>query len=84
MQLDARMVLKLRRGAAFGAYVVTAGLVAVYAGVVWLARPVRTGGMNSGMAWITWISVFVPVLALVVVHIVFARELLEDAPRDSR
>jgi hypothetical protein len=52
--------------------------------VVALAWPVRTGGMNSGMAWITWIAVFVPVLALAAVHIVFARQLMEDSPHDSR
>jgi hypothetical protein len=84
MQLDTRMVRRLRRGAAFGAYAVTAGLFAVYAGLVALAWPVRTGGMNSGMAWITWIAVFVPVLALAAVHIVFARQLMEDSPHDSR
>jgi hypothetical protein len=84
MQVDARMVRRLRRGAALGAYAVTAGLVAVYAGVVALAWPVRTGGMNSTMAWITGIAAFVPVLALAAVHIVFARQLLQDPQDDSR
>jgi hypothetical protein len=84
MELDARMVQRLRRGAALGAYAVTAGLVAVYAGVVALVWPVRTGGMNSTMAWITSIAAFIPVLALAAVHIVFARQLMEDAPHDAR
>jgi hypothetical protein len=39
---------------------------------------VLTGGMNPTMAWITWIAGFVPVLALAVVHIVFARQLTAD------
>jgi MFS superfamily sulfate permease-like transporter len=40
--------------------------------------------MNSTMAWITGIAAFVPVLALAAVHIVFARQLLQDPPDDSR
>jgi hypothetical protein len=78
MELDARMVKRLRHGAALGAYGVTAGLVVVYVGLILLARPVLTGGMNPTMAWITWIAGFVPVLALAVVHIVFARQLTAD------
>jgi hypothetical protein len=84
MRLDAKMVKLLRRRAAFGAYVVTGGLFVVYAGVVALTRTVPTGGMNPSVSVITWISVFIPVLALAVVHIVFARQLLADSPRESR
>jgi hypothetical protein len=84
MQLDAKMVKLLRRGAAFGAFAVTGGLFAVYAGVVGLTRTVPTGGMNPTMSAITWICVFVPVLALAVVHVVFARQLLADPPGPSR
>ncbi|MFI5249597.1 MAG: hypothetical protein ACHQTF_06500 [Gemmatimonadales bacterium] len=83
MQLDAKMVRLLRRGAAFGAYAVTGGLFVVYLGVVALTRTVPTGGMNPAVSAITWICVFVPVLALAVVHIVFARQLLADAPGQS-
>ncbi len=79
MRLDAKMVKLLRRGAAFGAYAVTGGLFAVYAGVVALTRTVPTGGMNPAVSAITWICVFIPVLALAVVHIVFARQLLADS-----
>ena len=57
MELDARMVKRLRHGAALGAYGVTAGLVLVFVGLILLTRPVLTGGMNSTMAWITWIVV---------------------------
>ena len=78
MELDARMVKRLRHGAALGAYGVTAGLVVVYVGLILLTRPVLTGGMNPTMAWIPWIACFVPVLALAVVHIVFARQLTAD------
>jgi hypothetical protein len=83
MQLDAKMVRLLRRGAAFGAYAVTGGLFVVYLGVVALTRTVPTGGMNPAVSAITWICVFVPVLALAVVHIVFARQLQVDAPGQS-
>jgi len=84
MRLNARTVKLLRRGAAFGAYAVTGGLFAVYAGIVALTRTVPTGGMNPSVSVITWICVFIPVLALAVVHIVFARQLLADSPGQSR
>jgi hypothetical protein len=84
MRLDAKMVTLLRRGAAIGAYVVTGGLFAVYAGVVALTRTVPTGGMNPAVSVITWICVFIPVLALAAVHIVFARQLLAKPPGESR
>lgn len=84
MQMDARMVKRLRHAAAFGAYGVTAGLLVVLAGVVWLALPVRTGGSNAGVAWITGISAFVAVLGLGAAHIALARQLTADEPDDSR
>jgi hypothetical protein len=78
MKFDARLVGRLKRGAAYGAYAVVGGLFAVYAGIVALTWPVRTGGMNIDIAAIVWICVFVPVLALAAVHIVFARQLLHE------
>jgi hypothetical protein len=79
MQFDARWVGRLKRGAAYGAYAVAGGLFVVYAGIVALTWPVRTGGMNIDIAAIVWICVFVPVCALAVVHIVFARQLLHGS-----
>jgi len=84
MQFDAQWVRRFRRAAAYGAYAVVAGLIAVYAGVVALTWPVRTGGMNASIASIVWICVFVPVLALAAVHIALARELLRDDAQSTR
>ena len=66
------------RLAAYGAYVVAAGLIAAYAGLVALTWPVPTGGMNLGIAMVTWISCLVPVAALVAAHVVMANQLRRE------
>jgi hypothetical protein len=69
---------QVARVAAYGAYGVAAGLIAVYAGLVALTWPVPTGGMNLGIAMVTWISCLVPVVALFAVHVVMANQLLRE------
>lgn len=79
MKFDLIRPERLARLAAFGAYGVVAGLVALYAALVALTWPVRTGGMNWGMAAVTWICLLPPLLALVGSHVVLARQLLGAA-----
>ena len=67
--------------AAYGAYVVVAALVAAFAGFVRLTWPASTGGMNWDLAWVTWISCVVPVIALIAAHVVLAGQLLEEHRR---
>ncbi len=81
----ANMDMKLRgqtaRLAAYGAYAVCVGLLAVFAFVVWLTRPVPTGGMNWGMAALTWIAVGVVVVVVSAAHIAMTGQLFEAAKR---
>jgi hypothetical protein len=69
---------QVARLAAYGAYAVVAGLIAAYAGLVALTWPVPTGGMNLGIAMVTWISCLVPVGALIAAHVVMANQLLRE------
>jgi hypothetical protein len=73
----------LARWAAYGAYVVVVALIGVFGVVVALTRPVPTGGMNWGLAAVTWISTFVPIVALIAAHIALARQLLDRPTRGS-
>jgi uncharacterized RDD family membrane protein YckC len=81
----ANMHMKLQgqtaRLAAYGAYAVCVGLLAVFAFIVWLTRPVPTGGMNWGMAALTWIAVGVVVIVVSAAHIAMTGQLLEAAKR---
>jgi hypothetical protein len=76
MTLDLLRPERLARLAAYGAYGVVAGLVAVYAALVAVTWPVQTGGMNWGMARVTWICLLPPVLAVAAAHVALARQLL--------
>jgi hypothetical protein len=76
---ELRMEGRVARMAAYGAYAVTAGLVAVLGFLVWLTWPVSTGGMNSGMAGLTWIVAAVIVLILGGAHIALAQQLMGAA-----
>jgi hypothetical protein len=67
--------------AALGAYGVGAGTIALFALIAWVSRPTPTGGIDATSAILTWISGAVPAIAIVVVHIVYARILLRYANR---
>ncbi len=81
----ANMDLKLQgqtaRLAAYGAYAVCVGLLAIFAFVVWLTRPVPAGGMNWDMAALTWIAVGVVVVIVSAAHVAMTGQLLEAAKR---
>ena len=47
--MDMKLQGRLLGLAAYGAYAVCVGLLAVFGFVVWLTMPVPTGGMNWGM-----------------------------------
>ena len=71
--------MKLEKLAALGAVGVCFGVLALYALIAFVARPVPTGGMDGTNAVLTWISVAVPVLAIIAVHLVYAKLLLDES-----
>jgi hypothetical protein len=76
---------KFAKLAGLGAYGACAGLVAVYAGVVFLTRPLALNGLDRTNAAVAWIAVGGLTLALIIVHVVIARQLLKyaDGKRES-
>ncbi len=79
--MDMKLQGQTARLAAYGAYAVCVGLLAVFAFVVWLTRPVPTGGMNWGMAALTWIAIGVVVIIVSAAHIAMTGQLFEAAER---
>jgi hypothetical protein len=69
--------MTLPRLAGLGAFAAAAGILALFALFVWLTRPDATGGMNWSTSWVTWIAVGGVVAALVAVHVVYGRILLD-------
>jgi cation transport ATPase len=61
--------------AALGAYAVSAGLLAVFAFLVWLMWPVRPGGMNPTVDAVGILCVACPIALVIAIHIALARQL---------
>jgi hypothetical protein len=79
--MDMHMRGTTARLAAYGAYVVTVGLVVVGAVFVWLTIPVPTGGENLAMGILTWIAAAVVVAILGAAHVALGRQLMIAARR---
>lgn len=75
---------KIARLAGLGAIGACAGFVALFALIVMISRPSHTGGMTPALSAVTWISVGLVVLALIAVHIVLGRQLIDAAKGGSR
>jgi len=70
---------KIARLAGLGAFGACAFFVALYAYVAFLSRHTATGGMTPALAAVTWISLAVVVLAMIVAHIAIGKQLLQVA-----
>jgi hypothetical protein len=75
---------RIAKLAALGAFGAVVFFVALFALIAYGAIPRRTGGIDVTQATVTWISVGLAVLALIAVHVVIARGLLDLARGDRR
>ena len=71
-----RMETRIARLAGLGAFGASAGMLALFLLLAWVARPIATGGINAVTAWVTWLSLGGLFGALIVVHVVLGRRLL--------
>jgi len=67
---------KIARLAGLGALCACGGMVAVYVGLVLLTLPKATDGIDITNSVVTWIALGGVFAALIVVHIVIAKQLL--------
>jgi hypothetical protein len=67
---------KFAKLAGLGALGASAGLLALFALLVFLTRPVRLGGIDTTNAIVTWISLGGLFVALILVHIMIGKRLL--------
>jgi hypothetical protein len=67
---------KFARLAGLGAYGACAGMLALFAGIIFLTRHTVTGGITSDLSWLTWISLGVVFAALIAVHVAIGKQLM--------
>ena len=67
---------RIARLAGLGAYGACAGMVALFALIIFFTRPTPTGGMTTGLAFEFWISMAVVFAALIAAHIPIAKQLM--------
>jgi TRAP-type C4-dicarboxylate transport system permease small subunit len=75
---------RIAKFAAYGAFGAVLFFVALFALVGYAALPPHTGGIDATQATVTWISLGLVVLALIAVHVVIARALLDVAEGTPR
>ena len=67
---------KFAKLAGLGALGASAGLLALFAFLVFITRPMPRGGIDTINAVVTWISLGGLFLALILVHVLIGRKLL--------
>ena len=70
------MSSKYAKLAGLGAFGASAGLLALFAFLVFITRPARLGGIDTINAVVTWISLGGLFLALMLIHVLIGRRLL--------
>jgi hypothetical protein len=69
--------------AGLGAFAVSLGILGAYALLAYIATPKGTAGIDRANAAIVYISAGMVVLALVAVHVVLGRQLLNASRRGA-
>jgi hypothetical protein len=67
---------KIAKLAGLGAYAACAGMLALFAGIIYLTRSVPQGGLTPGLSYLTWISLAVVFACLIGVHIAIGKQLM--------
>jgi hypothetical protein len=67
---------KYAKLAGLGALAASAGLLALFAFLVFITRPAASGGIDTVNAVVTWISLGGLFVALILVHVLIGRRLL--------
>ena len=70
---------RIAKLAGLGAFGASAGLLALYLFLVYLTRPETLGGIDGTNAAVTWISLGGLFAALILLHVVIAKQLLRLA-----
>ena len=75
------MPSKIAKLAGLGAFGASAGLLAIYLGLVFLTLPRAGGGIDSINAAVAWVALGGLFAALIAIHVVIGRRLLKLAEK---
>ena len=75
--------MNMQRQAGLGAFGAAAGIAALFALFVWWTLPGQGTGMDRTNAIVAWVSVGGVALALIVVHVLVGRVLIEEGDRQG-
>jgi len=67
---------KYAKLAGLGAYGACAGLLGLFALLMFLTRPVKGGGLLPALSYVTWISLAVVYAALIGAHLAVGKQLM--------
>lgn len=67
---------RIARLAGLGAFGACIAFIALFALIAWVSRHTTTGGMMPTLSVVTWISVGLVVVSLIVVHVAVGKQLL--------
>jgi hypothetical protein len=67
---------KYAKLAGMGAYGASAGMLALFALVIYFTRPVARGGLLPTLSYVTWISLAVVFAALIGAHVAIGKQLM--------
>ena len=67
---------KIARLAGLGAFGACAGMVALFALIIFFTRSTPLGGMMPALSYLTWISLAVVFAALIAAHIAIGKQLM--------
>ena len=67
---------KIARLAGLGAFAACGGIAALFALFVYVTRPTSFSGLDATQRFVAWFAVAGVLLALLLVHVVFGRQLL--------
>jgi hypothetical protein len=67
---------KIARLAGLGAFGACALFLLIFAYVAYISRPAPFGGMTLALSAVTWISLFIVVVALIAAHVAIGKQLM--------
>jgi hypothetical protein len=70
---------KVARLAGLGAFGACAGMVALFAIIIFFTRSTPLGGMMPTLSYLTWISLAIVFVALIAAHIAIGKQLMHIA-----
>lgn len=67
---------KIARLAGLGAYGACAGMLALFALIIFFTRHTATGGLMPALSYLTWLSLAIVFAALIAAHIAIGKQLM--------